>query len=389
MSLRFSSRVALLAALGPSLVACGARSDLPFSTSSPPVTPLPPIDVDGGIIEPGPIDAGPPVFDGSRPVDASPPIDAAPPQDASGSCFAPPDAAGTPSALLFGGSDILSCNPGGPCNATTLGDTWLFRAGAWVEQSPPQAPPPRSGHAMTSWGTGALLFGGYGMNAQNPLLKDTWQWDGHAWQLIPKDGPPARAYATLGAVAGLAVLFGGIGVGHTLGDTWVWDGCTWTQAQGTSPPARANAAMTELEGRVILQGGSNDTGALSDTWAWDVSGWTQLASGPTEVQHAMATLGSNVVLYGYLAAMNGTAFPGTAIFDGTSWTPLQVAGPPLRQSPAMATADSEVVLFGGLELGQTASIGDTWIWNGGAWTELDIPSPQARWEAAMVSCNSP
>ena len=101
--------------------------------------------------------------------------------------------------------------------------------------------------------------------------------------------------------------------------------------------------------------------------------------------HAMATLNGNVVLFGGNDSANPSP-PGTAtvmdtgfldetwVSDGTTWTRRRPAQrPSARGYHAMATLGSKVVLFGGL-VGANA-LADTWEWDGSSWTQRPRDEP--------------
>ena len=108
------------------------------------------------------------------------------------------------------------------------------------------------------------------------------------------------------------VLFGGMDIATStfLGDTWEWDGRGWTQRASSGPSARSEHAMATLGDKVVLFGGGEESIAgatvrivgspLGDTWAWDGAAWTQRSTtGPSARSgHAMATLAGKVVLFG-------------------------------------------------------------------------------------------
>jgi uncharacterized protein (TIGR03382 family) len=294
------------------------------------------------------------------------------------------------SATSPGGRDRLAMAPlgtrvvlfGGDAGGG-LADTWEWDGATWTRRSPSMSPPARSGHAMVPLGSKLVLFGGL-------PFSDTWEWDGAAWV---QRGPPTRprlrvahAMATLGTKV---VLFGG--GGGPLSDTWEWDGATWTQrSPPMSPPARSSHAMATLGTKVVLFGGTvtglSGTPSLSDTWEWDGATWTQRSpstSPPGRSGHAMATLGTKVVLFGgTVTALSGTSsLSDTWEWDGATWTQRSPStSPPARKGHAMATLGAKVVLFGG------DGLSDTWEWDGVTWTQRSPSmSPPARELHAMAT----
>ena len=68
---------------------------------------------------------------------------------------------------------------------------------------------------------------------------------------------------------GVTVLFGGASLSGVFSDTWEWDGTSWTQlSPAASPPARDAHAMATLGSKVVLFGGGNGTTAVNDTWSY-------------------------------------------------------------------------------------------------------------------------
>jgi N-acetylneuraminic acid mutarotase len=204
----------------------------------------------------------------------------------------------------------------------------------------------------------------------------------------------AHAMASLGAVV---VLFGGNTVtnsgGAYLSDTWTFDGATWTSVTTASTPSgRSGHAMATLGSKVVLFGGADATGPHDDTWTFDGTTWTQLtpaASPPARRDGAMATLGGKVVLFGGYAYVTSDAstdqvvlFDDTWTFDGTTWTQITpAASPSPRFDTAMAELGGKVVLFGGENsttdvppASLAAYFNDTWVFDGSTWTQLSPPT---------------
>ena len=284
--------------------------------------------------------------------------------------------AGTARIVLFGGSNLLPYSD----------DTWVWDGAAWTQQMV-AGPSAREGHAMATRGTRAVLFGGFG-NYAVPLA-DTWEWDGAAWTQRNVAGPSPRAYHAMAELNGKVVLFGGFLDSQEYSDTWEWDGESWTQRSVSGPPGRSGGAMATLGGRVILSGGYVDGAGtvLSDTWAWDGNAWTEITTqGPTEYEHAMAALGDSIVLSGWFHAdtVDQVAYNETQTFDGMVWTKLGLEGPTIRQGPAMASTGSQAVLFGGFDNTVGEATDETWLWDGVRWNKAQVAGPPPRWMTAMA-----
>jgi len=283
----------------------------------------------------------------------------------------------------------------------------------WKESAALAHPSARADHAMATLGDEVVLFGGEVSVGSVPYLADTWQWDGRLWsELAPAARPPGRANHAMATLGNNVILFGGDaptsdGLSSTIyGDTWQWDGTTWTAlAPPTSPPARTNHAMATLGNKVVLFGGTPTAmrfydpslpapAGEGDTWTWDGTTWTELApstSPPARMNHAMATLGNKVILFGGEVA--GGLTDDTWEWDGTTWAQLSPpTSPPARMNHTMATVGNKVILFGGDVAsgpidGVSYPINDSWEWDGTTWTELSAWGPSPGSGASMASRN--
>lgn len=162
----------------------------------------------------------------------------------------------------------------------------------------------------------------------------------------------------------------------------------WNEMNLLKP--RPQHAMATLGNKVVLFGGGMDWTYFGDTWEWDGETWTRrqpLISPSQRCGHAMATLGDKVVLFGG-ANGNGDVLSDTWEWDGAAWTQRNLLnGPAPRFWHAMATLKSRVVLFGGYD-GSTM-FSDTWEWDGATWTERNLATkPPARYGHAMATLNN-
>jgi len=62
---------------------------------------------------------------------------------------------------------------------------------------------------------------------------------------------------------------------------------------------------------------------------------------------------------------------------------MNVPGPPARIAASAATLGGKVVLFGGQDDNENP-LGDTWVWDGASWTQLEVAGPSPRWFPAMA-----
>lgn len=242
--------------------------------------------------------------------------------------------------VLFGGAwdwDGVSNMPD-----QIYGDTWTWDGVGWTSYGGAEPEGRRFGSASVSAGK-LMLFGGNWNFGNGAYVSTTWLFDVAAWTLANVSAPAARSGAAVATLNGVVVLFGGVAGDPMsvmdLSDTWSWDGNSWTQLNPAhSPSARDSASLAAVGGHLVLFGGFSRTiGQLSDTWTWDGNDWTQLnVTGPTARSCAsMASLGGKAVLFG------GTDHPGsvlgdTWIWDGTSWLGLNVQGPSPRSSASLS-----------------------------------------------------
>jgi hypothetical protein len=108
--------------------------------------------------------------------------------------------------------------------------------------------------------------------------RDTWEWDGIAWERVTNMGPAARAAHAMTGTSAATLLFGGIApvVANTprelFRDTWTWDGEHWHQRQDIGPSPRFWPALSwdDARSRGVLFGGgtlvAENLTYLNDTW---------------------------------------------------------------------------------------------------------------------------
>ena len=172
---------------------------------------------------------------------------------------------------------------GGQINGAPARDTWEWDGENWTQMSD-IGPSARLGYALAydAARQRSILFGGSSkgdlVNAE-PLLGDTWEWDGEDWTQLADTGPLPRAFhaMTYDSKRERILLFGGLterqGKFVTFADTWSWDGNEWTEQQDASPPGRNvhRLVYDTLRDRVVLFGGITDAKVANDTWEYDGS----------------------------------------------------------------------------------------------------------------------
>ena len=137
----------------------------------------------------------------------------------------------------------------------------------------------------------AVWYGGNGVGGRS---RSTLEWDGNTWTNVVDVSPPgyrsnlAMAYDP---VTKRCVMFGGQLPGNVYAaDTWVYDG-VWTQITATGPSARRHHTLTydPVNGGILLHGGENAGGVLGDTWLFRNDTWVLVDSGgviPNQRDHA-------------------------------------------------------------------------------------------------------
>jgi hypothetical protein len=273
--------------------------------------------------------------------------------------------------LLFGGE-----GPNG-----LLGDTWLYRGGAWTNVTSTAcngACPPRLAYASMSYDPvdqSMLLVGG--LTAPCPTAcaetynPTAYLWTGGAWKsTVPAFYSAFGAATAWDAVDRCLLEFGGttsggpanLGLGY--GETTCFNATAgnWSVTSGFSlaPSARWGAAMTNTStGIDLLFGGQTVAGPLNDTWEYYNGSW-------------------------YPVTIGGPSPPARA-YSALVESPAAALGVPV--------ASDSAILFQGQYEG--APISDTWLFSGGPpqnghaygnWTEdASAPAPPAAWGPAGTS----
>jgi len=280
---------------------------------------------------------------------------------------------------------------------------------AWNDVLVSQSPSGRLGHAMAydSFHGVTILFGG--LDTNNIILADTWQFDARGWKrLQPAHVPPARFRHTLSydASRGTIVLFGGRDGAGSFSDLWEWNGSDWAAVTttGDAPEPRFWHGMSfdSQRGVHILYGGyASATQEYQDTREYDgnLKKWTlRTTNGPGPrrgVSLAFDAAHNQTVLFGgYTSA--GATLPDHYLSDTWLWDGQ--AGTWFRQAPrtvvqgrtlysmAYDPLRSVVLMQNGevaFDTTTTATVQESWEWNGTDWTQLyDYCCP--RREAALV-----
>lgn len=260
----------------------------------------------------------------------------------------------------------------------------------WNQRSPVNAPSQRTAPLMAydQKEGRTLLFGGF-VGGDQIRLNDTWIWDGENWSAVnPQHKPAPRSGGGMAydQATQRIVMFGGDGVGISLGDTWLWnwEKMDWEQQDPfISPPPRGIPFMSYdyKNSNVVLFGGgtSNEEEwhTLNDTWVWDGANHTWVKKNPAHSPSARAfgqmsydPINQNVVLFG--GNGNGQFLSDTWTWDGTDWTQHATANtPPARLGYGLSYDGAHIILFGGDGAGNV-QLSDTWFWDGSNWTQQNI-----------------
>ncbi|MBW1809527.1 MAG: hypothetical protein JRJ87_15125 [Deltaproteobacteria bacterium] len=309
--------------------------------------------------------------------------------------------AGNDRVMLFGGRDSTSLPP----------ETWEWDGNSWsiACDGGPSCPAPhqceRPAMAYNRHLGEVVLFGGAWSWTPGTRSDKVWHWNGSRWKQIfsvvfPPERPSARHDHAMADDPDRerVVLFGGLDEDDSLSnETWEWEGDTWTLISSGGPSARKRHAMAyeQYRNRTLLFGGFD--GSLSgETWEWSGTGWIMRCdtgagcSGPSpRYGHAMVTNSSSTVLL-FGGCTNGDGNGCNAFSDDTwqwngqsrSWT--KVCGsntgcpapwPTGREGHGMAwnRDDDRVVLFGGCEAWGAwwcSNVSDeVWEWTGAGWIQ--------------------
>jgi len=249
-------------------------------------------------------------------------------------------------------------------------DTWEWDGSAWSMIPTEVQPPGRQMASMTydHWRRRVLLFGGL-RDSWSGCLNDFWEWDGIKWRELPsRPGPRVQAGLAFDVARGVMVLFGGYREAD-LTDTWEWDGTAWAERHPARPPPAPGPMTWHTERqRVVLAAGDGST------WEWDGRDWNLLvASGPRgfALLHDAAR-GRSVLLaadptrtfvdvweLAPAISVRGPGHPGGGL--GITWSAPPRVGQPFcvsfPLSPPQGARWHLLLLASGAGLGQPAALG--------------------------------
>jgi hypothetical protein len=167
------------------------------------------------------------------------------------------------------------------------------------------------------------------------------------------------------------VLFGGQ---RTLSDfprdTWAWDGAAWEQIALAGPQARVHHAMAydpTTQAVVVFGGYEPSVRDRGDTWAWNGSAWSDLQPEATARTHARMAFDANL---GAIVAVGGATAAPSLVRRATGWEPLAASPvPPARYLPGVAfdARRGVLVVFGGGDPDSEALRADVWELDAAGW----------------------
>jgi hypothetical protein len=268
--------------------------------------------------------------------------------------------------LLFGGRD----GPG-----VEYSDFWKWDGIKWREIITAIHPSNRQELAMAYDKNRKVLvlFGGWQSGSTNNFVKDTWEWNGQAWKEIVKKGPSARSTHAMAydSKRMRVVLFGGMDNTKNLGDTWVYDRKGWRRVANSGPPGLCAPSMAYdvKNDRIVLFGGLADRNYSGETWVWNGSAWKRAAqSGPVARMGAAMDYDANsgvIVLFGGITGQypNYAYFDDTWVWNGKTWTQLNIAGPSERANARLVYIEKtkNFFLYGGDDPQASSALRDSWL----------------------------
>lgn len=248
-----------------------------------------------------------------------------------------------------------------------------------------------------------LLFGGAD---EKQVLGDLWRFSGKKWKMLKAKGPAPRTFPAIvyDEKNERTVLFGGSKVlfgqetsaDNLLNDTWEYKNKRWKRLitdQAPIPRAEAEMAYDPIRQKIYLFGGytieGDDYIKLGDTWELDGNQWEKMTETGPSVRHGVVLVYHNdmqkLFLFGGSTADRayGDQTGESWIFDGQSWTKLDIAQPPNIFNAATAMTNDRLIRFGGWN--GKERINETWQFVNGEWNKLSVsPSPSPRNHSALV-----
>jgi len=250
-----------------------------------------------------------------------------------------------------------------------LQNSWTWDGSSWALLHPASLPPGRSFGAMAYDGVRrtTLLFGGGAPNS-DPMVSDTWTWDGKSWsQLHPSPGPATEGLITYDAASGSLLLFSG--------STYSWDGRTWIDLRPAHSPSVGIPAFLAYDAAhhaaILLTIDPVSGATATATWTWSGTDWRQ--QHPVHQPSGATAIGAYDAKRGVVVALIGDQ---TWTWNGSDWSqqhPAHSPKPRFFASAAYDPAVGKVMVFGGKIYGlappNTELVNnELWGWDGTDWT---------------------
>ena len=192
----------------------------------------------------------------------------------------------------------------------------------------------------------------------------TWLFDGQSWSWAVHSPAPAYVKLVHDPRRGRTVAIEGF-----LRETWEWDGATWTLLPVVTPSAGLACYHAGRERVVAFTWNSaSNTIGLSE---WDGSAWTAIPSPNVLPNNAYVNLAYDIgrdKLVTFGPVVGGTYVPETWEWDATNgWMQVAAGGPPSLMGSSLVydAARQRLVL---LTWATHQSVTQTWERAGGAWT---------------------
>jgi len=242
----------------------------------------------------------------------------------------------------------------------------------------------------------AVLFGGVATWKSKDTVYDssTWEWDGADWHKIETVvAPPARYQHAMAydETRGTVILYGGQNQHGALADLWEWDGVRWTQLCPVCNPAhRFSHRMfyDTVREKVIVYGGYNNKKGFGEAWMWSGCAWSNLYFSTNAPGFFNSPLVFDRQRQRAVGFASSPAWGGTWIWEGERWFQPELGlQPSIRIEPALVydPRSGHIILFGGGREDDESWLGtewhnDTWLFDGETWSQLQIPAaPPSRY----------
>lgn len=241
----------------------------------------------------------------------------------------------------------------------------------------------------------AVLFGGVAAWKSTDTVYDssTWEWDGSDWHKIETVvAPPARYQHAMAydETRGTVIMYGGRNQHGTLTDLWEWDGERWIEMCPVCNPAKRylhKMFYDTVREKTVVYGGIGEKG-YSEAWMWDGQSWNLFPFSTSAPGFFNSPLVYDQQRQRAVGFVKDPGWSGTWIWEGDRWfQPDLDLQPSVRIDPELVydPRSGHIILFGGgheddEKLLGTYWLNDTWLFDGETWTQLQIlAAPLSRY----------